>query len=357
MKGLRKYLTPFAPDQSGAVSVFFELGGMIVICDAGGCTGNICGFDEPRWFTRKSAVFSAGLRDMDAILGRDDKLADKLADAAKHLDVSFIVLIGTPVPAVIGTDYRGLKRMVEKRTQLPVITVDTNGMDLYDKGEEKAWLELFKTFAKKPLASDKSYVGILGLTPQSVSDLNAGILMREEILKTQSMDALCYCMDDGLESIKQASQVTKNIVVSPSALPAAIYLEKTFNTPYEIDYPIAARYIPAKDYVHKKILIVQQQVMANAIRNHLHEASTVAGDNHQTPDNITVASWFKLNKTLIQSNDTQLKDEDDFINLVKTQQYDIIFADACMQKMIPDYSGEWIDIPQFSVSGRLITRE
>ena len=50
MKGLRKYLTPFAPDQSGAVSVLYELGGMLVICDAGGCTGNVCGFDEPRWF-------------------------------------------------------------------------------------------------------------------------------------------------------------------------------------------------------------------------------------------------------------------------------------------------------------------
>ena len=36
MKGLRKYLTPFAPDQSGAVSVLYELGGMLVICDAGG---------------------------------------------------------------------------------------------------------------------------------------------------------------------------------------------------------------------------------------------------------------------------------------------------------------------------------
>ena len=46
MKGLRKYLTPFAPDQSGAVSVLYELGGMLVICDAGGCTGNVCGFDE-----------------------------------------------------------------------------------------------------------------------------------------------------------------------------------------------------------------------------------------------------------------------------------------------------------------------
>ena len=35
MKGLRKYLTPFAPDQSGAVSVLYELGGILVICDAG----------------------------------------------------------------------------------------------------------------------------------------------------------------------------------------------------------------------------------------------------------------------------------------------------------------------------------
>ena len=55
MKGLRKYLTPFAPDQSGAVSVLYELGGMLVICDAGGCTGNVCGFDEPRWFETMKA--------------------------------------------------------------------------------------------------------------------------------------------------------------------------------------------------------------------------------------------------------------------------------------------------------------
>ena len=49
MKGLRKYLTPFAPDQSGATSVLYAMGGILVIIDAGGCVGNICGFDEPRW--------------------------------------------------------------------------------------------------------------------------------------------------------------------------------------------------------------------------------------------------------------------------------------------------------------------
>ena len=93
MRGLRKYLTPFAPDQSGAVSVLYEFGGIIAICDAGGCTGNICGFDEPRWFESKSALFSAGLRDMDAILGRDDRLVAKLADAVTKLDAKFAAII------------------------------------------------------------------------------------------------------------------------------------------------------------------------------------------------------------------------------------------------------------------------
>lgn len=82
MKGLRRFLTPFAPDQSGAVSVLYELGGIVVIVDAGGCAGNICGFDEPRWSETRSAIFSAGLRDMDAIMGRDKLLVKKIADAA-----------------------------------------------------------------------------------------------------------------------------------------------------------------------------------------------------------------------------------------------------------------------------------
>lgn len=88
MKKLLKYMTPPAPDDSGASGVLFELGGIIVVCDAGGCTGNICGFDEPRWENRKSALFSAGLRDMDAVLGRDDKLVEKLSKAAKAVKLS-----------------------------------------------------------------------------------------------------------------------------------------------------------------------------------------------------------------------------------------------------------------------------
>ena len=236
MKGLRKYLTPFAPDQSGAVSVLYELGGILVICDAGGCVGNVCGFDEPRWFSRKSAIFSAGLRDMDAILGRDDRLVAKLTSAVEKLDVSFAAIIGTPVPAVIGTDYKALGRMTEKKTGLPVLTIDTNGMDLYDRGQEKAWLALFKKFAVDEMPVKKGRVGIIGATPQDLSDLSAGDQLRQ-IFADDAKKAVCYGMGDGLDAVKQAASAEYNLVVSPSALETAKYLQKQFGTPYVVGYP------------------------------------------------------------------------------------------------------------------------
>lgn len=91
----------------------YALGGIVVIVDAGGCAGNICGFDEPRWQpdyeqtltalvsgqkdaspdgassqrrpVRVGAVFSAGLRDMDAILGRDEALVAKLEETCRTI--------------------------------------------------------------------------------------------------------------------------------------------------------------------------------------------------------------------------------------------------------------------------------
>ena len=343
MGELLKYLTPFAPDQSGAVSVLYELGGIIVICDAGGCTGNVCGFDEPRWFERKSAVFSAGLRDMDAILGRDDRLVAKLVDAAEKVEAGFAAVIGTPVPAVIGTDYQALKRMCEKKTDLPVLAVNTDGMELYDGGERKAYLELFKVFAREKLPVETGRVGILGMTPQDVSDLKAADKLREKF-KSQGHQAVCYGMGDGLDEVKKASSVEKNIVVSPAALECARYLEKTFGTPYEVGYPLVEELVPDMEYAGKKILIVQQQVMAGSIRAELRKRG---GDGK-----ITVASWFSMEKDLLEEGDVSLKDEEDYMDLVEKGRYDVIFADPCMKRMAKTFSGVFVDAVHFAVSGK-----
>ena len=345
MRGLRKYLTPFAPDQSGAASVLFELGGIVVICDAGGCTGNVCGFDEPRWFEQKSAIFSAGLRDMDAILGRDDRLVAKLKDAAEKVDATFAAVIGTPVPAVIATDYLALKRMSEKKINLPILTVNTDGMELYDKGEEKAFLELFRTFAVEKYPVDEYKVGILGMTPQDVSNLKAADKMRDLFRQKYDQQAVCYCMGDGLEEVKKASSVSKNIVVSPAALAAAKYLEKTFGTPYEIFYPLTGELIPKMDYSGKKILVVHQQVIADSIRRELKARGA---------EIVQVADWFMMKKELLEEGDAFLRDEDDYIELVRDGDFDIIFADECMKRMTPEFEGIFVNTRHFAVSGKLI---
>ena len=344
MRGLRKFLTPFAPDQSGAVSVFYEFGGIIVICDAGGCTGNICGFDEPRWFESKSALFSAGLRDMDAILGRDDRLVAKLADAATKLDAKFAAIIGTPVPAVIGTDYHALKRMTEKKVDLPIMTVDTDGMELYDKGEEKAWLELFYVFAGEKEDVILGRVGILGMTPQDISDLHAADRIRKRFTE-EGKTAVCYGMGDGLGAAKKVSNVERHIVVSPAALEAAKYLERTYGTPYEVGYPLVDELIFDMDYHGKKVLIVHQQVIGSAIREEILK---------KAPDTqITVASWFMVKPELRKDGDLHLRDEEDYIQLVESGDFDVIYADRCMERMTPEFSGTFVDTVHFAVSGRL----
>ena len=335
----------FAPDQSGAVSVLFELGGIVVICDAGGCTGNVCGFDEPRWFEQKSAIFSAGLRDMDAILGRDDRLVAKLADVVQKIDATFVAVIGTPVPAVIATDYLALKRMSEKKIKLPILTVDTDGMELYDKGEEKAFLELFKIFAIEKYQAEEDRIGILGMTPQDVSDLDAADKIRDLYQQKYGKQAVCYCMGDGLEEIREASSVSRNIVVSPAALMTAKYLEKTFGTPYEIHYPLVDELIPDVDYTGKEVLIVHQQVIANSIRKELLKKGA---------KRVQIASWFMMKKELLADGDVLLRDEDAYIELVQNGDFDIIFADGCMERMIPEFKGIFVDTRHFAVSGKLI---
>lgn len=298
MKGLRKYLSPFAPDQSGAAAVLCEFHGLIIILDAGGCAGNICGFDEPRWFESRSAIFSAGLRDMDAILGRDDRLVEKIGKACEKLSADFIAVIGTPVPAVIGTDYRALSRMIEKKTGIPAITIDTDGTKLYDDGEKKTWKELFKKFAvEKDVESGR--VGIIGATP-----LEFGGVYEEDFLKTYFEEkgfskVVCYGMGDSLDEVREAAAAEKNIVVSPAGLAAAKYLKQKFGTPYELFCPpeIIPEWKERKEQTNqkeqietkmqkeqitemlnveelseKKILIVHQQVLANTLREELISA-------------------------------------------------------------------------------------
>ena len=210
---------------------------------------------------RKARYSAQDFGDMDAILGRDDRLVAKLVDVAEKVEAGFAAIIGTPVPAVIGTDHQHCGGCARRKQIFRCLQLNTNGMELYDAGERKAYLELFKAFAREKQPVEAGKTGVLGMTPQDVSDLKAADKIREKF-RTRGQRAVCYGMGDGLDEVKKASSAEKNIVVSPAALECARYLEKTFGTPYEVGYPLAEELVPDMDYTGKKILIVQQQVMA-----------------------------------------------------------------------------------------------
>ena len=353
MKGLRKYLTPFAPDQSGAVSVLYEMGAMTVVIDAGGCTGNICGFDEPRWHTARSAVFSAGLRDIDAILGRDDLLLRKIETAAKDADGSpfgFIALIGTPVPAVIGTDTAALARIAERKTGLPAISVAANGMQLYDKGAEAAWLELFRKFAGPAGPEGRRRIGVIGYSP-----LDFSLKSRAELATALSGalgqtpggwredDFAIYGLGRGTEEISSAASAERNLVLSPAGIAAAEYLKEKFGTPYTLLDPFAGELLrPEMKTGKKKILIVHQSVTSLTLRDAILRENPLA--------EVTRATWFMAPPETGES--VCLKEEDDFEALVSERHFDVIVADEVMRDLARGFDGLWVDACHFAVSGR-----
>ena len=362
IRGLQKYLTPFAPDQSGAVSVLYELGGILVICDAGGCVGNICGFDEPRWQGKKSAVFSAGLRDMDAIMGRDELLVRKLQKAAEDVDASFVALIGTPVPSVIGTDYHALIKMAERKLKIPVLAIDTNGMEYYDRGASKAYLELISYVLKKKKndveaganPKTKGRTGILGCNPLDMSDTSAAKKLKDYFRQQNMGEPFIWGIDRAGEDEDILSELSENLVIAPSGLAAARLLEKKYDIPFKVMDPLGAGFAGEilKEYAEalqkaQNILIIDQQVAANSIR------LTLEAELEKDKARIRTASWFMMDKELTREGDLHISGEKAFEDLVQNESFDMIVGDPILKRMLSNFDGLFIDKAQFALSGKL----
>ena len=357
MKGLRLFLPPFAPDTAGASSVLYPLGALVVIVDAGGCSGNICGFDEPRFreTNKTTSVFtSAALRDMDAILGRDKKLIEHIASPIQEFQSAgrsfpLIALVGTPVPAVIGTDLSAIARIIEKQTSIPTVAIDTDGTEAYDCGIEKTYHALFHHLARIP-GKNAVHPGTVGILGATVEDLGGDALERLETAvrpKNDIRHLRIYGLHHDITFYERASENEKNVVFAPSGLPAARWLQHVFGTPYEIAYPLArqtleqtAVHLPHKA---KNILIIHQQIAANAYRTLLQK---------QYPDAfITCATWFTQIGAIAKPQDIKLREESDLSRLVQEKQYDVILGDPLFKRTIPSYQGTWIPLPHPAVSG------
>lgn len=371
MDGLYKYLPPFAPDYSGVCAVLFEMGGIVVIHDAGGCTGNYTGYDEPRWYDGTSAVFSSGLRENEAVLGDEEKLLGKLNDAAAALKRKFIAILGSPAPMVMGTDYRALARIISKRTGLPALAFDTNGMKLYDVGQSTAFMALaqrfINPFALESLAAPE--INIIGATPLDMGSQANIRKVIDQIKKAGYSNISIWGMGAQIDDITPAYKAKLNIIVSWSGLATARYMQEKYHIPYVTGIPIgdqASRYF--RDIIRheggiqresnitrssnknksdiNKVLIIGEQVMSNSIRTCLRMDFGIS--------QVNVASFLSMDNALREKEDIFLQQEDDLAVITQQNHCEVIIGDPLYKAALnPEYRGRYIEFPHIALSSRL----
>ena len=367
------YLPPFAPDYSGVCSTLFELGGIVVIHDAGGCTGNYTGYDEPRWYGSKSAIFCSGLREMDAVLGLDNDLIEKIKKACTT-ETTFAAVLGSPVPMLIGSDMNGIAAELESQINIPCIGLDTNGFNLYNKGISMAEKALAEIFVKDTNVKVQNGVNILGMTPIDFG-LNENANDLKKMLKCWGYDIVaCFSMGVTVDDIANAAKAKVNIVVSQGGMALAKIMETKYKIPYVAGIPMGSIgaevfkkavnnaiennknfvfgkddcKIQTKDVDRKRVLFIGEQIQGNSWRGAYNKI-------HQY-DNVQIGCIFGKDDSISMDYDLDISTEDDIINLLNNEKYDIIIADPLIKQLISKEklnNTKIISFPHVAVSSKL----
>ena len=365
MKRLFKFLPPFAPDYSGVCSALFELGGISVILDASGCTGNYTGYDEPRWYGGPGNVYCSGLREMDAVLGDEAKLFRKVQEYLGRRRAAFIALLGSPAPMVIGMDYAAVAAEMAQQFDLPVLAFATSGMHYYDQGASQALLAVARQFVKPPSRKAADGVNIIGATPLDLSSANLQAL-RRELEKAGCSIVSCWSMGSDLAAIGRAAEAGLNLVVSGTGLAAARYLESQYGIPFMTGIPVGKlagsrllntiRSGRSGDVVQVPAplpagvdpgpaLVIGEQVTANSIRRCLQDDFGF--------QRVDVASYFNLDAALLAAGDRYLQSEDDLVELTRAGGYAVVIGDPLYQPLVQAARPQYIGIPHYAVSSKI----
>jgi len=374
MKNLSIWLPPFSPDYSGAASVMFDFNALTAMHDAAGCTGNYTGYDEPRWYNSERNIFCSGLREIDAVLGNDKVLTDKMIAAAKSLKPELLALIGTPVPMLIGTDLKGLAKELEAESGLPAIGIETTGTVYYDKGIFWAWKELIDKFAdfdgekNGGSSASKKRVNIIGANPiDFVRSENIESLKR---LLTQAGFTVNFCAMEKLtvQNVKMLGRAQANIAVSQAGFLIADYLYKKGGMPYIAGYPVGERECGSfvqklEDVSSRKencvwgaesgrteseqasILCLGEQIFCNSLRCALKRQYGITG--------LCVGAVFGLHKELAQKGDTALRDESEIKAHINKAEFKAVIGDPFFKNLLKkSEQTAFIEVPHFGVSSK-----
>lgn len=366
MKQLYKRLPTFAPDYSGAHNVGYDMGGILVVHDPGACQGQAYIVDDPRSAAGKPPSFSVAIREVDAVVGSDARVLDKVVNAVRTTNSKLVVLISSPSSMLIGTDIAALGRLIEKKSGVPVLAVQTDGLHFYDEGQAKAYMAMVRKFLPQTAGKKQSLVNVLGATPLDMWDMGS-LQDLEAILRGCGFKNINVWGYGSPDDVAQSVNAQVNVVVSVSALDAAREMKRRYGIPYVkahlfgvnqqeqfcreicaaagLPVPSAAP-VSANMYALpgvKKALIIGEQLQSCALRDCLKSGYGI--------EHADVVSFFRMDKELLEGADAHLAEEEDLQNFVDTNgPYDIIFGDNILQRALTSVPALYVSIPHPAVS-------
>lgn len=355
-------LPALAPDYSGVCSAMFDMGGICIIHDASGCTGNYTGYDEPRWYGSSSKIFCSGIREIDAVLGRDDKLIDNALKAGEVIKPTMYTVIGSPVPMVIGSDMKGIAHEIEARSGVPAFGFDTNGLGLYNKGISMVMCELIRRFTKD---ADKKIPRGINILGSNAIDFSANPNAQDLIAKLEEWDFQVIgklMMGANVEQVEDLAKAQVNLVVTESGMAAAKLLKRKYQIPYVVGMPIGdcedvhelleAALCDGEDKILKdraesgEILIVGEQVLSNSIRRAILK---------KKPDcKVTVGTMTGLDQMIAAPGDINITSEEKLIELIDSQKYSTLVGDPLFEDLLAEDSKmRIVKLPHVAISSKL----
>ena len=362
MSALWFSLPACAGDYSGAAEALFPLRPLILIADASGCTGNYLTFDEPRNFDSPMQVFSAGLRSMDVILGRDDRLTDRLKEACSALKPPLAVLLGTPVPTLTGTDLKGIAREVEADTGVPCIAPLTTGLKPYHSGIAQALKTVLSRFARRGCRPVRRRVNVLGMTPMDMTEREAvGIRRFLEAYGFEPGLFLSMGAELTLEALESFGAASLNLAVTRAGAEAAESLRRLFPIPWVCAFPAGCEVETAelmeqtlKDGQCRVLnrpsrpggtLLIGEQVRCSALKARLLR---------QEPGRpIAWASLTGVCKAIAAPGDRAVSGEEELTALLESGEYSALAGDPLLQALLPD-GMDFMPLPHRALSGSLM---
>lgn len=384
MKQIASRISIYSADAFGICSALYELGGLCVMHDASGCNSTYNTHDEPRWYDFDSMVYISGLSEMEAIMGDDQKFIDDIVYTVKELNPNFIAMAGTPIPTMIGTDFKAIANIIEKETNIPTFGFDTTGMHSYVSGAYKAFEALAKRFLKRNDKESRAEqkesvdkegrehqnsrikVNILGVTPLDFS-INKSVEAMVDLLKENNFEVIStWAMGSSLEYIKNAGDADVNLIVSYSGMGAAKYMYENLNIPYVVGTPFGKEFAKKViedlkevkstkenkiSYDNRKIdkdaeiTIVGESVMSESL------AYAITKEKNKT---VNVISALETDEKLLLEGDKIAMYEDDIEKCLKNSK--TIIADPLYRPICP-LDSNFISLPHEAFSGRIYRDE